>query len=88
MNSGKKSFTKNPISHGDGRCKDCLHKLVFMTQCEALGCGRWVCEHRLIIKKSIKNLENLNFCSHECSCSDVDFYLAQRRYNLQKSKKI
>lgn len=100
MNSRENSFPEDLINPGDGRCEDCLRKLVFMTQCEALNCGRWVCEHKLIRKRLIKNPENLkieksidkpiefNFCSYGCSCDDIDFYLAQLRYNLQKSRKI
>lgn len=42
------SVSKIPISLGDGRCEDCLRKLVFMTRCEAYECGRWVCEHHIV----------------------------------------
>lgn len=84
---------------GAGRCEECLRKLVFMIRCNALGCERWVCEHKLVKKElgtvdflvcsegggdTVRSLE-IEFCSEECSCELVDEYLIRRKHKLQSS---
>jgi len=87
------------IAIGAGRCEECLRKLVFMIRCNALGCERWVCEHKLV-KKELGTVDflvcsegwggggatkslEIEFCSEECSCELVDEYLVRRKYSLQ-----
>jgi len=82
---------------GDGRCEKCTRKLVFLTQCEAVGCGRWICEHRLLKREMIGFAdENLTlkfpdkvkgeFCSEECSCKLVDEYIFERKARLRNAR--
>lgn len=87
---------ESPPQPENGRCEECLGKLVFMTRCEAYKCERWVCEHNLVkrmapvmvddtcfrrCEKCVKSLET-NFCSQKCAYSIVDDYLIRRRYKL------
>lgn len=91
---------EDSTTFGEGRCEGCLRKLVFMVKCDALGCGRWVCEHKLVKKElgsanflvcnegrsdtTVRSLE-IGFCSEECSCGLVDEYLIRRKHKLQSS---
>lgn len=86
------------IVPGDGRCEDCVRKLVFLTQCEAVGCGRWVCEHQLFKKEIVGFADSSatlkfpgaregEFCSEECSCELVDEYIFERKSWLKKARK-
>lgn len=65
---------EDSTTFGEGRCERCLQKLVFMVKCDALGCGRWVCEHNLVKKK----LGSANFLVCNEGSSDTNTTVRSR----------